>query len=923
LFNFSAFQEHVSMKFQIYNGLFLNLPFSDVKSSGILLPVFAEHCKKLLEDHGDPVEIVESFFKAKLGTEDFNAIANDLFRFMRLVERQVVLFDSLEDAAYVKIRDLDGPGSVKDTLNKIEQSGKISEYLDLIRNYKIRTVLTAHPTQFYTDEVLAILTDLAKALEENDLQSINNLLLQMGKTRFKKKKKPSPLDEANSIMWILENVLYKVIPNIHNHLMKDLNLAIEDSLEVSGKVELGFWPGGDRDGNPYVTADLSKLVGEMLRSRILNLYLQDIKVLLRRLTFDGVIQKMKDIEIRLKKTINPLGEFSTVINSSEEGEKEDLFCIEVVDQGYLTAEDFLHDLLEVRKQIMENHMGLFVDQLDQLIYTIRCFGFHFASLDIRQDASVHGSTINQIIPLLFDELTRFEDAEMDDTIKAILKSIGVNDYKTLEYLSLDDEKKINLLQELSSLINTIPLHERKDLYQKTKDFVSDTVLVDCISSFDVIRTIQRYNGEMGAHRYIISHTEKAHHMLEVWLLGVLSGWNKETMPLDIVPLFETVEDLHNARAVMTQIYELGDYQEHLQFRNKKQVVMLGFSDGTKDGGYVTANWEIYKTKQQLSQLSKEKEIQVIFFDGRGGPPGRGGGNTHKFYRSLGPKISSQEIQLTIQGQTITSSYGISEAARYNLEQMVSSGLENNIFADESTALGTDESFLLDELSENAQRKYMELRNHERFLDYLEEVTPLKYYGKTNIGSRPSKRNKNERINLDNLRAIPFVGAWSQMKQNVPGFFGFGTAIKNLIDQGKETKLKDLYQNSLFFRTLIENSMQSLSKSYYALTSYLQYDKKYGEFWNILNDEANLTVAMIKRVSEQADLLETSPVIKSSILHRESMIHPILSIQQYALKKIRDLKESSDDSAKDEKIEILEKMVIKSLAASINASRNSV
>ena len=212
--------------------------------------------------------------------------------------------------------------------------------------------------------------------------------------------------------------------------------------------------------------------------------------------------------------------------------------------------------------------------------------------------------------------------------------------------------------------------------------------------------------------------------------------------------------------------------------------MLGFSDGTKDGGYLMANWSIYKAKEELTAISRQHNVQVIFFDGRGGPPARGGGKTHKFYASMGHNISNNEIQLTIQGQTVSSNFGIIDAAQFNIEQLINAGISNDLFSNKDVTLSEKEEALLQELVEASYRSYKSLKEHPYLADYLLQVSPLRFYSETNIGSRPAKRGVSSGLSLKDLRAIPFAGSWSQLKQNVTGYYGVGAALKEMEKKGK-------------------------------------------------------------------------------------------------------------------------------------------
>jgi len=318
-------------------------------------------------------------------------------------------------------------------------------------------------------------------------------------------------------------------------------------------------------------------------------------------------------------------------------------------------------------------------------------------------------------------------------------------------------------------------------------------------------------------------------------------------------------------------------------------------------------------------VSRKYDVTVIFFDGRGGPPARGGGKTHQFYASLGPTIEDKEVQLTIQGQTISSNFGTLDSSQYNLEQLISSGIYNRM-NEKTNLLSEANTAVMDDLAKISLKTYMDFKGHPMFIPYLERMSTLKYYAKTNIGSRPSKRGKSDALVFSDLRAIPFVGSWSQLKQNVPGFFGVGTALKHYEDNDEFDRVKKLYNESSFFKTLIENSMMSLSKSFFDLTKYMAEDEEFGEFWKIIYQEYETTKRLLLKLTGYKTLMENEPSGKASIEVRESIVLPLLTIQQYALKKLQELQK---EKVKDEaQIQIFEKIVTRSLFGNINASRNS-
>ena len=304
--------------------------------------------------------------------------------------------------------------------------------------------------------------------------------------------------------------------------------------------------------------------------------------------------------------------------------------------------------------------------------------------------------------------------------------------------------------------------------------------------------------------------------MQTFAMFNLCGFN-HNITADIIPLFETVDDLINAADVMRTLYTNEAYKSHLKQRKNKQTIMLGFSDGTKDGGYLMANWSIFKAKENLTKISREFGIKVIFFDGRGGPPARGGGKTHQFYASLGPTIEDEEIQLTVQGQTISSNFGTLDSSQYNMEQLLSAGISNELFSNANNSMTKSNVTIMNDLANTSYKAYVDFKNHPKFISYLENMSTLKYYAKTNIGSRPSKRSKSKGLNFSDLRAIPFVGSWSQLKQNVPGFYGVGTALKKYEENGEFEKIQQFYNNSDFIKALIGNSMMALSKSFFELT----------------------------------------------------------------------------------------------------------
>lgn len=901
-----AFNELVALKFQIYNGLFLGLPFQGIADAGVQLPLFTQHCRDRLAAGEHPLRIVEGFFRDLApGPSEGKALFGFLFKFVQLIERQVVLFDALEDAAFPEVHDMDGPGTLSHLLARVQESQRQEALAKALREgYRARIVLTAHPTQFYPTSILAIMNDLGEAIKHNRLEEINDLLLQMGKTRFANREKPTPLDEARGLTWYLENIFYSTLPLLFGRLLEAVPPEMADPFSIRPPVELGFWPGGDRDGNPFVTAQVTLSVAWSLRERILGLYFDDIRALKRRLTFDGALDRLSAIEEKLRSTLSPTGG-PPPLSGPFPGEAPHPLPTETAGpsplSGYGDVLELLVDLKDLRREITEHHQGLFVEHLDLFVAKVRTFGFHFAAMDLRQDSRIHGAALLDVFGKCapgFDAATR---------------------QKLAGYAALSSEEKVFLLEHLLT---------RAEFQGFPQGAALDPLTMETLSSFAAARAVQKQSGERGLERYIISNSRSDLSVFEVMALASLAGWPLEDLALDIVPLFETIPDLQNAESSMRALFQNALYRGHLERRGMRQTVMLGFSDGTKDGGYFTANWSILRAKQNLTRIARQFGVAIVFFDGRGGPPSRGGGNTHKFYRAQGPTVEQREIQLTIQGQTISANFGTAQAARYNLEQLFTAGLEPKIFPEESKNLTPAEVSIMEEISRLSGQAYQEFKAHPLFLPYLEEMTPLEYYGFLNIASRPTRRpqadanGQPQPRRFEDLRAIPFVGAWSQVKQNIPGYYGFGHALKTLLDAGRRAEIEKLYQDSLFFRTLVENAMMSLSKSYFPLTAYLKEDARFASFWDLICKEGTLTATLLKEVTGQRRLLESDPSIRESIRIRERIILPLLVIQQWAMALVRESRKEGSAPYPPEAVEACTKLVVKTMAANINAARNS-
>ena len=481
------FKRNVADKYTIYNSLFAALPFSGIANVGALLPLLLQSCKEGMETGKSPSEIIDHFFAqhTQVGTDTEKI--NRLFRFTQYIERQVVLFDAIEDAAFTSINQMYGPGTLTALVNEANILGKQQELQNKLKNFAVRIVLTAHPTQFYPGTVLGIIHDMQDAISKNDFPTINSYIQQLGLTPFFNKKQPTPYDEAINLMWYLENIFYHSIGNIYSFI----NREIFDSGYTGENpfIQLGFWPGGDRDGNPFVDAATTRKVADALRSAIIVCYYRDIRKLKRRLTFATVEQLITEIESLL---------FENVFRPAQ--------------AAPITKALLIEKLSAIRELIIQQHHALYLSPLDNLLNKVRIFGTHFASLDIRQDSRIHTKVL----------------LDLDNQCKAKKYTRILPD----NYENLSDSLKMNWLESLHGNLEV--------------ELFEPGIARDTLESIYAIAAIQSSNAEAGCNRYIISNCQSAMNVLEVMALFRLCGWDANRLTIDFIPLFETIDDLQGA-----------------------------------------------------------------------------------------------------------------------------------------------------------------------------------------------------------------------------------------------------------------------------------------------------------------------------------------------------------------------------------------
>ena len=589
-----------------------------------------------------------------------------------------------------------------------------------------------------------------------------------------------------------------------------------------------------------------------MRYLIVSCYHQDIRALKRRLSFAGVYERLEEIERRLH------GEL-----------------VNELDAAYPSVAHLLAELEEIRDIVAGRYQSLFLDSLESFLVRVRAFGFHFASLDIRQDSRVLAACLTRAVkcnPELFP-------ADFDE---------------------LDAANKVDFLLRFDQSLE----------WPES----ADPIFVDTMESLRVMRRIQQRNGELACHRYIISNCRGPLDVATVLALLRGAGWAQPTV--DIVPLFETIVDLNQAGDFMRQLYSDSRYREHVRRRECRQTVMLGFSDGTKDGGYVTANWSIFKIQGGHHQSIAGSVCRGEFLRW----PRRSAGTGRRQHLSVLRRTRENDRKQSdpVDRAGTDHQFPLRHAERRRTQSAPVAGRRpgKQSVRPPERELDPDQRELLERLSEISFAHYQQFKSHPEFLPYLQQMSTMSYYGQSNIASRPPRRGARGESEFEDLRAIPFVGAWGQLKQNVPGFYGLGRALKQMADAGRLQELKDLYKRNRFFRTLIGNSMQSMSKANFELTGYMADHPRFGAFWRLIHDEFELSREMVLRISGQQTLLEDNPASRLSIELRQRIVLPLLVIQQFAFMQIN--RDGLDESERSR----YEKMIIRCMFGNINASRNS-
>ena len=778
--------------------------------------------------------------------------------------------------------DQDYLGKLSTTIKMVAEKENAAEILEKLN---VVPVLTAHPTQVQRKSMLDLTNHIHTLLRKyrdvklglinkekwhTDLRRYIEIIMQTDMIREKKLK---VTNEITNVMEYYQSSFLNAVPRLTAEYKK---MAKEQGIDLQHPkpITMGMWIGGDRDGNPFVTAETLNKSALTQCEVIMNYYDEKIYNLYREFSLSTSIVNVSDKvrEMALKSQDNS-------IYREKELYRRALFDIQVKMQAtkayliedkelqprYATADEFYQDLLAIRDSLLENKGEYLISgEFVELMQAVEIFGFYLASIDMRQDSSVHEACVAEL-----------------------LASAGINDH----YSDLSEDEKCSLLlKELEEdpRILSATHAEKSELLEKE------------LSIFKAARKLKDKLGENVIRQTIISHATSVSDMLELAIMLKEVGLvDSQKARVQIVPLFETIEDLDHSEETMRRYFSLPLAKKWIASKDNYQEIMLGYSDSNKDGGYLSSCWTLYKAQQQLTAIGDEFGVKVTFFHGRGGTVGRGGGPTYEAITSQPLKSIKDRIRLTEQGEVIGNKYGNKDAAYYNLEMLVSAAI-NRMITKKKSDINTSNRYeaIMDQVVDRSYDIYRDLVfGNEHFYDYFFESSPIKAISSFNIGSRPAARKTITEIG--GLRAIPWVFSWSQSRVMFPGWYGVGSSFKEFIDQDPKNIefLRDMYQNWPFFQSLLSNVDMVLSKSNMNIAfeyAKLCEDEEVQAIYYTILDEWQLTKDVILAIEGYDELLAENSYLKDSLNYRMPYFNILNYIQLELIKRQRRGELSADE-----------------------------
>ncbi|MBW8077031.1 MAG: phosphoenolpyruvate carboxylase [Gallionella sp.] len=770
-------------------------------------------------------------------------------------------------------------GSLVLALERVEEKhlGKdaLQSFLD---SALISPVLTAHPTEVQRKSILDCQLIISRLLSDRDRiamtpdelaeneEALHRFVLILWQTRMLRTAKLTVADEIQNGLEFYRYTFLTEIPKIYASLEKQLEARIAPDIKVPPLLRVGSWIGGDRDGNPFVTHDVMDYAVQQHSELVFEHYLSETHLLGRRLSLTDRLVEVSD-ELRTLSDASP----DTSNNRSDEPYRRALILIysrlsatakklghEIshlppVDKNarpYAAAEEFIADL-DVLIDSLFKHGAVYLarGRLANLRRAAEVFGFHLAPLDMRQHSAILEQTVSELLGT-----------------GAAYSALAESDKRKVLLAALQAGKPL-----LGNLANY------SDVAQSELRIMQTAAQIH-----------QRF-GRAALPNHIISKTDAVSDMLELALMlqqvSLLESGATPTLHINIIPLFETIEDLRGCGPIMDELFAIPYYRELLKSRGNTQEVMLGYSDSNKDGGYLTANWELYKAELVLVKVFARHGIELRLFHGRGGTVGRGGGPSYDAILAQPPGSVNGQIRITEQGEVISSKYSNPEIGRRNLETLIAATMEATLLHQHGADSTMPEYHrIMEELSLNAFAAYRKLvYETPGFTEYFFTATPIREIAELNIGSRPSARKASDKI--EDLRAIPWVFSWGLNRTLLPGWLGFGSAVKQFITKEGDAGLKQLqamYQNWAFFRGLMSNMDMVLSKTDMGIAaSYSELVKDTdlrARIFGAINKEWEDTLEMLFAVTGNTSLLQDNPAFARSLLTRTPYIDPLNHLQ---------------------------------------------
>lgn len=769
--------------------------------------------------------------------------------------------------------DTPRPESVDEAIARLKAGGtSLAELKTFLNRLDIQPTITAHPTEARRRSILykqqhigELISSLRNSnptpAEESDIldQIFNEILLLMATDEIRAER-PSVTEEVENGLYFLRNSIWQTIPRIHDDIRNAIQRHYGETVDVPVFLKFRSWIGSDRDGNPKVTADVTRQTLKMQRRTAASLFLHDLRELRRELSISerqstipssllaSIEADEKDIQLPeyqqrqfrhepyRKKISLMMIRLEALIehfdNPAAQGSPGDIYTVGRLRADLRTLADALGE--SGYSELVEN------GRLSSLLVQSEAFGLHLASLDVRQHSGVHEQAISEML-----------------RVSGVLSN----------YEALPEEERIQLLTD--ELTNARPLLPHNvDLSASTRDVVS---------TFQVMAEIVR-DEPAALGSFIVSMTHDVSDLLEVMILAKEVGlWNyhdgKVNTMIDVVPLFETIEDLKTADTFLAELFQHPLYKQQLAARDNLQEIMLGYSDSNKDGGYWMANWALHRAQERIGQTCTDHGVDFRLFHGRGGTVGRGGGRAGQAITAMPRVTHNGKIRFTEQGEVISFRYALPDIAHRHLEQITNATILAPFESIPSVGVDSPESKLLDRISEVSMSAYRSFVDNDKLWEWYTQITPIAHISRLPIASRPISRKSADEVDFDGLRAIPWVFAWTQTRYVVPGWFGTGKALEAAIEKDDDNLelMQQLYREWPFFTAVINNAQLEMGRARLDISA--AYAERLGSgvesFHPGIKDDFDKAEESILKITGESSLLEHASVIKQSIRLRNS------------------------------------------------------